>query len=196
MPFVKGNLSGISETCAMKQLIAAAFLFLPVSLFAQNQSSTRDFIDKASFLQINKDWTITAEFYSGLGEYVKFYPVEVMDLKSKETRDALLLNMHAKLGAEWVDAEAWIGLDEVAGLIDFVESYVIPNLDLDLRKKSREFIFESKEMKLSFMVHERQRRISIWLNNYGKEGDSKYYFWTESQINNITYLLQVLKRIK
>jgi len=180
----------------MKQLIAAAFLFLSVSLFAQNQSSTRDFIDKANFLQINKDWTITAEFYSGLGEYVKFYPVEVMDLKSKETRDALLLNMHARSGAEWVDAEAWVGLDEVAGLIDFVESYVIPNLDLDLRKKSREFIFESKEMKLSFMVHERQRRISIWLNNYGKEGGSKYYFWTESQINNITYLLQVLKRIK
>ena len=80
----------------MKQLIAAAFLFLPVSLFAQNQSSTRDFIDKASILQINKDWTITAEFYSGLGEYVKFYPVEVMDLKSKEARDALQLDMQVR----------------------------------------------------------------------------------------------------
>jgi hypothetical protein len=180
----------------MKQLIASAFVFLQVSVFAQDQSSTREFIDKASFLQINKDWTITAEFYSGLGEYVKFYPVEMMDLKSKETRDALQLEMHTKAGAEWVDAEAWLGLDEVAGLINFIESYVIPNLDLELRKKSKEFIFESKEMKLSFMVHERQRRISIWLNNYGKDGGSRYYFWTESQINNITYLLQVLKKIK
>src|SRR5882762_6167099 len=108
----------------MKNLTAAAFLFLPVFLLAQNQSSTRDFIDKASFLQINKDWTITAEFYSGLGEYVKFYPVEMMDLKSKETRDALQLEMHTKSGTEWVDAEAWLGLDEVAGLIDFVETYV------------------------------------------------------------------------
>ena len=121
----------------MKQLIAAAFLVLPVSLFAQNQSSTRDFIDKASALQINKDWTITAEFFSGLGESVKFYPIEVMDLKSKETRDALQLDMHTKSGAEWVDAEAWVALDEVADLIVFIESYVIPNLDLDLKKKSR-----------------------------------------------------------
>ena len=180
----------------MKQLIAAGWFLIPVSLFAQNQSSTRDFIDKASSLQINKDWTITAEFYSGLGEYVKFYPVEVMDLKSRETRDALQLDMHTKAGAAFVDAQAWVGLDEVAGLIDFIESYVIPNLDLDLRKKSREFIFESKEMKLSFMVNERQKRISIWLNNYEKVDGSEYYFWTESQINNITYLLQILKRIK
>jgi hypothetical protein len=180
----------------MKHLIAAALLLLPLTVFAQNQSSTRDFIDKASTLQINKDWTITAEFYSGLGEYVKFYPVEVMDLKSRETRDALQLEMHTKAGAEWVDAEAWVGLDEVAGLINFVESYVIPNLDLNLSKKSREFIFESKEMKLSFMVNERKRRISIWLNNYGNDKGSKYYFWTESQINNINYLLMVLKRIK
>jgi hypothetical protein len=180
----------------MKLLFLAAVLFLQGSLFAQDPSSTREFIDKASFLQINKDWTITAEFYSGLGEYVKFYPVEMMDLKSKETRDALQLEMHSKAGTEWVDAEAWLGLDEVAGLILFVETYVIPNLDLELRKKSKEFIFESKEMKLSFMIHERQRRISIWLNNYGKGGGSRYYFWTESQINNITYLLQVLKKIK
>jgi hypothetical protein len=180
----------------MKHLFAMAVFFLPASLLAQNQSSTRDFIDKASFLQINKDWTITAEFYSGLGEYVKFYPVEMMDLKTKETRDALQLEMHIKAGAEWADTEAWLGLDEVAALVDFIESYVVPNLDLDLRKKSKEFIFESKEMKLSFMVHERQKRISIWINNYGKEGGAKYYFWTETQINNITYLLQVLKKIK
>lgn len=180
----------------MKHLITVGFLFLSASLVAQNQSSTRDFIDKAISLQINKDWSITAELYSGLGEYVKFYPVEVMDLKSRETRDALQLDMHTKSGTAWVDAEAWVGKDEVADLIVFVEAYVIPNLDLTLKRRSTEYIFESKEMKLSFMINERQRRISIWINSYGNDEGSKYYFWTESQIANIANLAQVLKRIK
>lgn len=180
----------------MKHFILAGLFVLPALVFGQVQSSTRDFINKASFLQINKDWTITAEFYSGIGEYVKFFPVEIMDLKTRETRDALELDMRVKSGTTMVDASAWVGLDEIDGLVDFIESYIIPNLELDLRRKSKEFIFESKEMKLSYMINERQKRISISLNNYTKEGESKYDFWTESQINNINYLLQVLKKFK
>jgi hypothetical protein len=180
----------------MRHYILAGLFLVPGLLVGQDQSLTRDFIDKARQLQINKDWTITAEFYSGIGEYVKFFPVEIMDLNSRETRDALQLDMRVKSGTAMVDASAWVGMDEIAGLISFIESYVIPNLDQELRKKSKEFIFESKEMTLSYMINERQKRISITLNNYTKAGDPKYYFWTESQINNISNLLQVLKKIK
>src|SRR5262245_14531233 len=126
----------------MKHLSTLICFLFPVLLFAQaqstHQSTTRDFVNKASALQINKDWTITAEFYSGLGESVKFYPVEVMDLKTRETRDALQLDMHTKQGNVFVDASAWVGLDEIDGLVQFIELYVVPNLDLELRKKSRE----------------------------------------------------------
>jgi hypothetical protein len=34
------------------------------------------------------------------------------------------------------------------------------------------------------------------LNNYEKEGQLNYYFWTETQVDRIPDLLAVLKKIK
>ena len=51
-------------------------------------------------------------------------------------------------------------------------------------------------MTFSYMVDERTKRITIWLNNYEKEGQTNYSFWTETQVDKIPDLLKVLKKIK
>jgi hypothetical protein len=182
----------------MKRIIGITFLFLTsmnVSAQKENvESTTRKFMEKAQFTQINKDWSTIAEFSSGIGEFVNFFPIEVIDLKSKEKVNALQLDMYVKKPE--VNKTAWVGLDEIDEFIQFIESNVIPNLDLKFKKKSTEYIFKAKEMTFSYIVDERRKRISIWLNNYEKEGQLNYYFWTETQVDRIPDLLAVLKKIK
>lgn len=182
----------------MKKAILLTVLFLAgFASYAQKEnveSTTRIFIDKAQFTQINKDWTTIAEFSSGIGEYVNFYPIEVIDLKTNAIVNALQLDMYVKKPE--VNKTAWVGLDEVDEFIQFIETNVIPNLDLKFKKKSTEFIFKAKEMTFSYIVDEKRKRISIWLNNYEKEGQANYYFWTETQVDKIPDLLKVLKKIK
>lgn len=179
----------------MKKINTLLLLLISVFSFAQNEeSSTRKFIDKAQFTQISKDWSTIAEFNSGIGEYVKFYPIEVTNLKTKEKENALQLDMYIKKPE--VFKTAWVGLDEIDEFISFIETNVIPNLDLKFKKKSTEYIFKAKEMTFSYLVDEKEKRISISLNNYEKEGQKNYYFWTETQVSKIPDLLQVLKKIK
>ena len=178
----------------MKKITLLLLLF-PLFCLAQNQeSTTRKFMDKAQFTQISKDWNTIAEFDSGIGEYVKFFPIEVTNLKTKEKEKALQLDMYIKKPE--VYKTVWVGLDEIDEFINFIEVNVIPNLDLRFKKKSTEFIFKAKEMTFSYLVDEREKRISISLNNYEKEGQLNYYFWTETQVNKIPDLLVVLKKIK
>jgi len=46
-------------------------------------SNTRTFIDNANKTRINKDWSLSAEFKSGIGETVTFFPVQIIDLDTK-----------------------------------------------------------------------------------------------------------------
>lgn len=179
----------------MKNNFTTILFFISVLCFAQNeQSSTRKFIEEAQFTKISKDWNTIAEFNSGIGEYVKFFPIEVVNLKSKATQNALQLDMYIKKPE--VYKTVWVGLDEIDEFISFIEINVIPNLDLKFKKKSTEYIFKAKEMTFSYLVDEKEKRISISLNNYEKEGQLNYYFWTETQVNKIPELLKVLKMIK
>jgi hypothetical protein len=182
----------------MKNIILLITLFLAgINAQAQKEnveSSTRVFIDKAQFTQINKDWTTIAEFNSGIGEYVNFFPIEVIDLKTNQKVNALQLDMYIKKPE--VYKTAWVGLDEVDEFVQFIEKNVIPNLDLKFKKKSTEYIFKAKEMTFSYIVDEKRKRITIWLNNYEKEGQTNYSFWTETQVDEIPELLKVLKKIK
>lgn len=179
----------------MKTIFTTFLFLISVLCFAQNeQSSTRKFIEEAQFTKISKDWNTIAEFNSGIGEYVKFFPIEVVNLKSKATQNALQLDMYIKKPE--VYKTVWVGLDEIDEFISFIEINVIPNLDLKFKKKSTEYIFKAKEMTFSYLVDEREKRISISLNNYEKEGQLNYYFWTETQVNKIPELLKVLKMIK
>ena len=190
-----GNINLDEQKNMKKQsFLFLLYIFSNIS-FGQNiESTTRKFIDEAQFTKISKDWNTIAEFNSGIGEYVKFFPIEVVNLKSKASQNALQLDMFIKKPE--IYKTVWVGLDEIDEFISFIEINVIPNLDLKFKKKSTEFIFKAKEMTFSYLVDEKEKRISIILNNYEKEGQLNYYFWTETQVDKIPRLLEVLKKLK
>lgn len=177
-------------------LLVYLFFIISTTSFCQNiKSSTRKFIDEAQFTRINRWWGNVAEFKSGIGESVEFFPVEVINLKTGEKRKAIQLDMHIKQPQMF--KTAWIGLEEINEFIRFIEDYVIPNLDMRLRiDSSSEFVFKSKEMTLSYFIHNKRKRLTIKLNNYDDCFCENYTFWTESQVDKIPRLLKVLKIIK
>jgi hypothetical protein len=177
------------------QLLVILFLIFSGISFGQNiESSTRKFIDEAQFTRINKDWTTIAEFKSGIGEYVNFYPIEVINLKTGEKRNALQLDMYIKKPE--VYKTAWIGLEEINEFVSFIEENVIPNLDLKFKDKSSEFIFKANEMTLTYFIYEKKRKLTIKLNSYDDSEFKNYTFWTETQVDKIPRLLEILKIIK
>jgi hypothetical protein len=177
------------------QSLVYLFLILTSTSFGQNiESSTRKFIEETQFTRINKDWTTIAEFKSGIGETVEFYPIEVINLKTGAKTSALQLDMNIKKPD--VFKTAWIGIEEINEFINFIEENVIPNLDLRFKDKSSEFIFKANEMTLLYFVHEKKRRLTIKLNSYDDSEFKNYTFWTETQVDKIPRLLEILKIIK
>jgi len=190
-------------------------------LYAQNneESTTRKFIKDARFKQINKDWTTMATFKSGIGETVEFYPIEVINLKTKEKIKALQLDMKLKKPKRYVSV--WVGLDEIDEFTKFIRDYIVPHVETELKKASSESIFQAKEMTMIYLITEEKRKLSINLNDYGdvitedeeevfeeeidvsdnkkksrKRKRQRFDFWTETQVDKIPVLLEVLNKIK
>ncbi|OAE90473.1 hypothetical protein FPG87_12330 [Flavobacterium psychrophilum] len=187
----------INKNKLMKKHITILTILFSIFSYSQKEnqeSTTRKFIEKAQFKRINKDWSTIAEFKSGIGEYVNFYPIEVIDLKSNEKVNALQLDMFIKNPDTF--KTVWVGIDEVEEFITFVEKNVIPNLNLKFKDKSTEFIFTAKEMTFSYFVYEKDKKITIKLNSYDNPEILNYTFWTETQVDKIPKLLEVLKKIK
>lgn len=189
-----------------KKILITFLLLSIVSInYAQQEkpnSETRQFIDNAEITQINKDWNVKAEFKSGLGEVVSFFPVEAIDLKSNKNVKSLQMDMTVKYGNVMTGPNntyfksSWIDLNEVNEFILFIEKYVIPNLkDKTERNQSVTYIFNSREITFSFYIEKSTKRISIYLKDNGNT-DDQHYFWTESQVNKIPELLTMLKEIK
>ena len=165
----------------------------------KSNSDTRKFIENAEITKVNRDWNGLAEFRSGLGESVNFFPVEAIDLKTNKSIKSIQMDMYV---ISQVDGKnynfsktSWIDLDEVDEFVKFIEQYVIPNLkERAEMNKSVTYIFNSKEIIFSFKIENVSRKISIYLKDNGVT-DNKHYFWTESQVNKIPDLLKVLKNI-
>lgn len=186
---------------SIKFLLAASLVTLTSLSFAQD-SETRKFIDNADYTQVNKNWSVTADFESGIGEIVSFFPVEAIDLKSGQKLKSLQMDMTIKtdlLGTgknQTYFKSSWIDIAEVDEFIVFIEKYVIPNLkDKTEKNTSTNYIFNSKEITFHFYIEKGNRRISIYLKDGGVV-DRQRYFWTESQVKKIPELLEVLKKIK
>jgi hypothetical protein len=186
-----------------KILITLLLLSIVSKNYSQKEktnSQTRQFIDNAEITQINKDWNVKAEFKSGLGEVVSFFPVEAIDLKSNNKIKSLQMDMtviYQIAGRNYnYFKSSWIDLNEVDEFTLFIEQYVIPNLkDKTERKQSTTYIFNSREITFSFYIEKSLRRISIYLKDNGIT-DNEHYFWTESQVGKIPELLTMLKEIK
>jgi hypothetical protein len=187
------------------------------TVFVDGNSSTRKFIGQEPEFNFYRDWSYQATFTSGLGEYVKFFPTEIKNLRTNEKIKALQLEMMVKtenLGSNMVatistlgmkkkeetNTSAFVGYDEVEGFISFLEKNVIPNLGTKLNSKSNEYIFKSKEMVFSYLIYEKERRITIGCpiidEATGRSTGKFLYFWTERNIDDVKDLVKVLKRLK
>lgn len=220
----------------MKKLILITILSLittyainaqkrPVQVEASGRklSEARTLMDNTDIVRINKDWSLIAEFKSGTGERVEFFPVEVVDPKTGIKMIALQMDLKIRTGgggglamlgalsggmsslqsmgpamaaamANNGVASAWVDYDEIDRMIEFIEKIVVPNLDKKYKKKSSEFIFHSQEITMRYLIDENTKRISIILNN--GEGNTPMYFFTESRAEKIGDLLPILKRVK
>lgn len=184
-----------------KLLITFLSILLITKIYSQKPNSeTRQFIDNAEITQINKDWNVKAEFKSGIGEIVSFFPVEAIDLKSNQKVKSLQMDM--TISSQFLGKSnnyfksSWIDLNEVDEFILFIETYVIPNLkEKTERNQSTTYIFNSREITFSFYIEKSSRRISIYLKDNGVT-DYEHYFWTETQVGKIPDLLTMLKEIK
>lgn len=200
----KLNFLYLKKANTMKKLLFI-LLFIPSIIFSQiikkESSSIRNSIDNAEIHRINKDWTTIAEFKSGIGETVEFFPIEFINLKSKKVTNALQLDMKIKqstnlLKGDFLLKTAYIGIEEIDEFILFIEKYVIPNLDLKFKDKSSEFTFKAKEMTLTYFIYEKKRRLTIKLNDYDNDKIKNYTFWTQTQVSKISNLLDILKNLK
>jgi hypothetical protein len=182
-------------------LIFLLFSIISINYAQQKPNSeTRQFIDNADITQVNKNWNVKAEFKSGLGEIVSFFPVEAIDLKSNKKVKSLQMDMTVIYQSGGKNnnyfKSSWIDLNEVDEFIYFIEQYVIPNLkDKTDKKQSTTYIFNSREITFSFYIEKSVRRISIYLKDNGST-DNEHYFWTESQVSKIPELLTMLKEVK
>ena len=92
----------------------------------------------------------------------------------------------------------FIDKDEVKKLINYIERDITPNLESSYKKQSKEYIFKSKEMFMSFLVKEKKQRITMHIVDYGPIGNgigggSEIEFWTESQVETIPAFLSAIK---
>jgi hypothetical protein len=184
----------------MRNLLYILVLLISFSSFGQTQaSSTRKFINDADITRINKDWSTIAKFKSGIGETVEFFPIEVINLKTGTKTKALQFDMAIKtktLQNNDIFKTAYIGIEEINEFILFIENYVIPNLELKFKKKSSEFIFKANEMTLYYFIYEKRRRLTIKLNEFDNSEIINHTFWTETQVDKIPRLLEILKIIR
>lgn len=183
----------------MKKLFTIFLLLFAITQnYSQDKNSeARQFIENKETIQINRDWNIKAEFKSGLGDIVSFFPIEIIDLKSNKKVKSLQLDMTLKYQSNHNNFKSsWIDLNEVDEFILFLEQYVIPNLkDKTEQNQSTTYIFNSKEIMFSFYIQKNSRRISIYPKDNGIT-DYENYFWTETQVGKIPELLTMLKEIK
>lgn len=85
----------------LKILLCLLLLTISTTVYTQKEkanSDTRKFIDNADFTQVNRDWNNMAQFKSGLGETVDFYPIEVINLKTNQSVKSLQMDMSVSNG--------------------------------------------------------------------------------------------------
>lgn len=85
----------------MKTQLLLLLFFISISNYGQinkknEVSQTRSFIKDAETVRINKDWSLIAEFRSGTGETVQFFPIQIVDLKTGNKKNALQVDLQVK----------------------------------------------------------------------------------------------------
>lgn len=198
----------------MKNYLLVIALMLSSLTYAQEakKTKTREFYEKSKQSEIKMDLNVKAEFVSGHGETVTFFPIEIIDLKTEEVVKALEVDMliDGVNGKATEFKSAWVDYDEIDGFISFLETYIIPKLkDKQSKKTYNKFTFRSKEITLTYSFDTSdtfgttpELLLEISLNRFDdiKASDYttyvNYTFWTKRKAKNIPEVLTVLKSIR
>ena len=93
----------------------------------------------------------------------------------------------------------FIDKNEVGRLISGIQKEVLPELKATYKKKSKEYVFKSKELFFSFFIYEKKARITIHVADYGPNGNEvsseQIEFWTESNVDDIPEFLEIIKAL-
>jgi hypothetical protein len=156
---------------------------------------------------------VIATFKSGIGESVEFFPIIFSVPNTKTEIHGLQLDAEVKprdnqmknsvsgfrlKNKDFVKRSVFIDKIEVGKMIAYIERDIIPHLKDTYKNKSKEYVFKSKEMFFSFLIDEKDARITIHISDFGPLGDGngggdQIEFWTESKIDDIPKLLTTIK---
>jgi hypothetical protein len=195
-------------------------IFFSTSSYSQVQRSVngksliREKIIEYQEFNFFRDWNKIATFKSGIGETVELFPIIFnvpdskielyglqLDAEVKPREGDKIINSGFSLGIgnkNFIKRSIFIDKTDVARLIAYVQRDIIPNLKNSYKKKSKEYVFKSKELFFSFYIHEKTARITMHIIDYGPLGDSigggdQIEFWTESKIDDIPKFLETVK---
>lgn len=194
-------------------LIHSTISFAQVQRNVVGQSVIRDNIVANNEFHFFRDWSTIATFKSGIGESVEFFPIVFSVPNTKielyglqldaevKPRDNQMRNSFSGVklrNKDFVKRSVFIDKSEVGKMISYIERDIIPHLKDSYKSKSKEYVFKSKEMFFSFLIDEKDARITIHIVDFGPLGDGngggdQIEFWTESKIDDIPKLLATVK---
>lgn len=208
----------------MKHLFIFGILFfVNLSTYAQvqrtivGQSIIRDNIIASNEFNFTRNWNNIATFKSGIGEAVVLFPIVYSSPVSKVELHGLQLNAFVKrqinssvfvstntsnfatgFDKSLLFRSIFIDKEDVKKMITYIERDIIPNLEVSYKKQSKEYVYKCKEMFMSFLIDEKDLRITMHISDYGPLGDgndggSQIEFWTESQVETIPKFLASIK---
>jgi hypothetical protein len=200
----------------MKRIVL--LMLLSAQIFAQNQfvpevagaSELRAVINKSDAYFLTIDYANVAEFKSGIGEFVNFYPAEFKNLNTNAVTKGLKIQMKisipvlladGKTGSNMIYRSAILDASDVKLFIEFLEKNVAPKVGKADKKdvKRYEATIKFKEIIFTYAYEKSSERITIFARDYGVTGRNAgvdfIEFWTETQVDKVPDLLMVLKKI-
>lgn len=196
-------------------LLSARNIFSQVQRTVDGKSIIREKIIENAEFNFYRDWSKIATFKSGIGETIELFPIVFSVPESKIELYGLQLDAEVKpqdsnaairnssslfsIGNKnFIKRSIFIDKNDVSRFIAYVQREIIPNLKTTYKKKSKEYVFKSKELFFSFFIYEKTARITMHIIDYGPLGDSvgggnQIEFWTESKIDDIPEFLETIK---
>ncbi len=179
------------------------------------QSKIRENIKEHMEFHFMRDWSKSAVFKSGIGESVELFPIVFnlpngsnflygiqLDAEVKPRNNQMVNSLSGTRirNNGFVKRSIFIDKEDVARMISYMDRDIIPHLKDTYKEKSKEYVFKSREMFFSFLIDERDVRITIHILDFGPLGDGtgggdQIEFWTEAKVDEIPKFLSNVKSI-
>jgi len=204
-----------------KTIFILLFLFSSMIVHSQVQraisgtSIIRENIIANTEFHFYKDWSKMGLFKSGIGESVEIFPIIFntvntpkielyglqLDAEVKPRNNEMKNPLYGGFGLknkDFIKRSIFIDKPEVGKMINYIERDIIPHLKDTYKEKSKEYVFKTREMFFSFLINEKDARITMHITDFGPLGDGagggdQIEFWTETKIEDMPKFLSTIK---